>query len=554
MRDVRTALLAMVLAGAAWAGACTSGDGGDEERDRSITVGYFDQPDSLDPALGFTIPSGAALNQVYLPLLTYRRVEGDAGSELMPGLAEGLPEVSRDGRTYSLRLRAGLVYSDGSPVRASDFEHAVKRVLHMASPGAPFFEHIDGAVAYEERGDPSAELPGIETDDASRRIVIRLERPYAPFEHLLALALAAPVPGDTPFENMTTEPPPATGPFRITESEPNREFVLERNPKFEAQGIEGVPPAKLDRITVRIIDDKAKQAEDVLSNKLDYMSDSPPPDLLPTIRSRAGDRYEENLLVSTNWFFMNGREAPFHDPRVRRAVNYAVDKPALERVYAGQLKAGCSFLPEGMPGYDEKLDTTGCPFGDPREPPDVERARALIRSAGAEGAKVTVWGFKQTPQAEVSQAYAAMLNGIGLDADVKLVGFAVWRQTIGNAKNRPQTGFDAFTQVFPHPLAYFELVTGDAIRSTNNKNTSNIDDPVINRTVRRLERARDIDEVSDDWARLNRYLVKRAYIVPYGHRIRGTFVSERIDFENCTVFHRIYLEDWSRFCLKEGGG
>ena len=41
-------------------------------------------------------------------------------------------------------------------------------------------------------------------------------------------------------------------------------------------------------------------------------------------------------------------------------------------------------------------------------------------------------------------------------------------------------------------------------------------------------------------------------LVPYGHRIRGTFVSDRIDVEHCTVFHPIYLEDWSHFCLKEG--
>ena len=54
--------------------------------------------------------------------------------------------------------------------------------------------------------------------------------------------------------------------------------------------------------------------------------------------------------------------------------------------------------------------------------------------------------------------------------------------------------------------------------------------------------------------RLNRYVVEKAYLVPYGHRVRGTFVSERIDFENCTFFHQVYLEDWSRFCLKEGGG
>jgi peptide/nickel transport system substrate-binding protein len=547
-------MLLFVAAAATWLLAC-SGDDEGGKRDRSITIGYYTQPDSLDPAMGFTLVSGAALNQVYLPLLTYRRAEDQSGTQLIPGLAEDLPELSGDRRTYTLKLKKGLRYSDGTPIRAGDFELAIKRVLNMSSPAAPFYENIAGAREYERRGEAGADIAGIETDDRTRTINIQLEQPYAAFDQLLALTVATPVPRDTPFENRTTHPPPATGPFEISRSDPNREFVLERNPKFESLDVDGVPPPSVDRITVKIIVEKAKQAEDVLDGKLDYMYDSPPSDLLPTIKKRAGDRYEEHLLTgSTNWLFMNGRLAPFDDARVRRAVNYAVDKPALARIYAGGLRAGCSFLPPGMPGYDERLDKSGCPFGDPRKPPDVERARALIRAAGAEGAKVTVWGFNQTPQADITQAYAQMLNKIGLDASVKLVDFAIWRETIGNAKNRPQTGIDAATQVFPHPLSFFELVTTNAIRATANKNTSNISDPVIDASVRRLQREPDIGSVTDDWQRLNRYLVERAYLVPYGHRIRGTFVSDRIDFEKCTVFHPIYLEDWSRFCLKEGEG
>jgi peptide/nickel transport system substrate-binding protein len=544
----------LVAAAATWVSAC-SGDDDSAQQKGSIVIGMYTQPDSLDPAMGFTLTSAAPLNQVYLPLLTYRRAEGSSGTQLIPGLAEDLPDISQDRRTYMLRLRPGLVYSDGSPVRAGDFEHAIKRVLNMGSPGAPFYENIAGARPFSTRGDPKADLPGIQTDDRTRKIVIRLERPYAAFDHILALTLATPVPRDTPFEPTTTDPPPSTGPFTITRSEPNREFVLERNPKFESLDIDGVPPPKLDRITARIITEKAKEAEDVLDNKLDYMYDSPPPDLLPTIKERAGDRYEEHELKgSTNWFFMNGRLSPFNDARVRRAVNYAVDKRALARIYAGGLVEGCSFLPSGIVGYDRKLDTTGCPFGDPSKPPDVDRAKSLIRAAGAEGAKVTVWGFDQTPQADVTQAYSETLRKIGLDPKVKLVNFTAWRPAIGNAKNKAQTGFDAFTQVFPHPLTFFELVTTAAIRPESNKNTSYISDPVIDRTVRRLQRETQIESVKDDWVRLNRYLVGRAYLVPYGHRIRGTFVSDRIDFEHCTVFHPIYLEDWSQFCLKEGEG
>jgi peptide/nickel transport system substrate-binding protein len=74
---VWTSVLAAVLLSALTLAACS---GGSSDRSEAITIGYFTQPDFLDPALGFTIPSNAALSQVYLPLLTYRRVEGPAGT------------------------------------------------------------------------------------------------------------------------------------------------------------------------------------------------------------------------------------------------------------------------------------------------------------------------------------------------------------------------------------------------------------------------------------------------------------------------------------------
>ena len=73
---------------------------------------------------------------VYTPLLTYPHVEGEAGAELIPGLAEDLPEISEDGTTYTLTLRDGLKFSDGTDVKASDFEHTIKRVLNLESGGS----------------------------------------------------------------------------------------------------------------------------------------------------------------------------------------------------------------------------------------------------------------------------------------------------------------------------------------------------------------------------------------------------------------------------------
>ena len=77
-----------------------------------------------------------ALSDDEPPLLTYERKEGEEGAELIPGLAEAMPEVTEDGKTYTLKLRDGLKYSDGSPVKANDFEHTIKRVINLESGGS----------------------------------------------------------------------------------------------------------------------------------------------------------------------------------------------------------------------------------------------------------------------------------------------------------------------------------------------------------------------------------------------------------------------------------
>ena len=386
-------LAALVLAASATLAACggdDDDDGGAAAEGGEVTISQTSQPDYLDPALSYTVNGIEPLWLVYTPLLTYPHVEGDAGAELIPGLAEDLPKISADGKTYTLTLRDGLKFSDGTDVKASDFEHTIKRVLNLESGGSAFYQTIEGATEYLEKGDPEGDISGIETNDQTGEITINLTEADASFSNILAMWFAGIVPGDTPFKNLTEDPPPGVGPFMFTESVPNRQFVLEKNPEFEALNIPDIPVPALDKITTQIIKNANQQAQDVLDNKLDYMQDPPPADLKPTVIEQADDRYEEFATSSTYYWFMDSQYPPFDDPLVREAVNYGIDKPALARLFAGELQPGCSFLPPGFPGYDEAFDTTECPYGDPSQPPDVAKAQDLIKQAGAEGAKVTV--------------------------------------------------------------------------------------------------------------------------------------------------------------------
>jgi peptide/nickel transport system substrate-binding protein len=552
-------LLAVLLAAVAL-GACGGDDDDEDEgggggaagevkQGGSITISQTSQPDFLDPALSYTVNGWEPMWLVYTPLLAYKHAEGEEGSQLVPGLAEALPEVSADGKTYTLKLRQGLKYSDGTAVKASDFERTIQRVLNLESGGSAFFLVIDGAQEYVDGKKAEADIKGIETDDATGEITVTLKEPDGSFSHVLTMNFAGLVPGDTPFENLTKTPPPGAGPYKITRSVPNREFVMEKNDQFN---VPGIPKGNVDKITTKIIKSAERQAQDVISGKLDYMQDPPPADLKPEVKQKYGDRYEEHTTASTYYFWMNDRVPPFDDPKVKQAVNFGIDKPALARIFAGELAPGCSFLPPGLPGFDEALDIDDCPWGNPNEPPDLAKAQQLLKEAGADGEKITVWGNNDDPTDKVTQAYADQLRKIGFDPEVKILDGGVYFQTIGNEKTKDlHTGFSNWFQDFPHPINFMFLVNGKSIQPTNNQNFGNVDDPEITKGIEALRKEPEItDEIATKWKDLNRKLVERAWIVPYGHRKLATFVSERMDFDNCTLFHPVYNNDYSSFCLK----
>jgi peptide/nickel transport system substrate-binding protein len=294
----------------------------------------------------------------------------------------------------------------------------------------------------------------------------------------------------------------------------------------------------------------------VLDNELDYMQDPPSADLKPQVIEQVGpdsseQRYEEFVTSSTYYFFMNEQVEPFDDPAVREAVNLGIDKPALARLFAGELAPGCTFLPPGFPGYSEALDVEECPWGNPNEAPDVEAAKQMIEDAGATGTEVTVWGNNDDPTDKVTEAYADMLNDIGLDATPKILDGGVYFQTIGNAKTEAQTGFANWFSDFPHPLNFYFLVDGDTIQPTNNQNFGNVDDPKINDEIDALRLEEDLPAVTDRWEALDDYLVNSAHVAPYGHRKLATFVSENVDFDSIVV-HPLYYNDYTSFQLTDG--
>lgn len=484
----------------------------------TATYGMTSRPDYVDPALAYTLEGWSIVWAAYTPLLTYEHADGEAGTRLVPGLAQTLPEVSPDGLTYTLRLRDGLRYSDGTAVRARDFEHAVKRTLFLESEASQFFLAIRGARTYVAGRRARGDISGIVTDDAARTIAITLSAPDGAFANVLAMPHASLVPATTRFGNLSSAPPPGVGPYFVARSS-RRSLVLERNPGF---AVPGLPAAGLDAITVRY---------GAPHGSVDVHFDTPP------ARLRTGDGYLERDALWTSWFFLDHRRWPFSNVDVRRAVSLALDRPGLAALLGAPFRAGCAFLPPELPGHG----AGGCP------PLDVAGARQMVRAAGAEAELVNVYGSDIPAVRAATIAFARALRSIGLRTRVRIVEASIYFLRVGKSTTPAHAGYATWSADFPHPANFLSLLDGDAIRSFYNPNLGHVDDAELNALIDAV-RAAPADRAAEPAAAAERRIADEAHIAAVGSRRHGFLFSARVP-PQCRALHPLYTVDLARLCV-----
>jgi peptide/nickel transport system substrate-binding protein len=536
-----TGIVLLLLAMLAGCGSGSSSSGSEEGG--TLTGTYSAFPESLDPGLSFSLEGATALQNVYLPLLTYAHADGAAGTKLIPALAEGLPRIDQGGRRYTLFLRPGLEYSDGTPVKASDFRFAVERLFRINSPGSTFYTGIVGAEAFAKT--KKGGIPGIVTDDSSGKIVIHLTEPSGFFSHLLGLEYASPLPPGTPDEDETAHPPPATGPYVITGVHPGRGWEYARNPAWaqaNAEALPQLPDGHVDKIVFKVQPNTSTQVHEVERDQVDWMKDPPPPDLYADVKQRfEGSQFREDPTISVYYFWMNTQRPPFDDLRVRRAVNYAIDPAALERIYAGTIERTQQVLPPQMPGY-RKFELY---------PHDLAKAKELVARAHPSDRQITVWTFNLTAAAEAGEYFQQVLEQIGFEVKLKQVSASTYFTLIGNS-NTPEldTGLGNWLLDYPHPNDYFKpQLSGESILPSGNTNWAAFDDPAVNRKIDELARKQLGPRQEDEYAALDREVMRQAPWAPFGTFTLGTFVSDKVDFGKVIV-SPMFGQDLTSFQLK----
>lgn len=350
---------------------------------------------TLDPVQIGDVASHHAAHQIYELL-----VDLDPKTlQIVPELATRW-EISPDGLTYTFYLRDSVYFHDdvcfpqgeGRKLTAEDVKFSFERVCNPKTQTKGFWVFKDKALGANEyfesqqSAEPKiTEVKGFEVLD-ERRFRIRLVKPYAPFLMLLTTAFCYVVPPEAVKyygQNFRVHPV-GTGAFQFQEFKEGQYLLLKRNPKYWQRDEFGNALPFLDNVKMVFIRDLSTQLMTLKQGGLSeaYRIESALRSEWLTEQNELAEKYRDEFALhrlpslSTQFFGMNCKVAPFNDKRVRLAFNYAIDREKLEKyVLKGEgVAATKGVVPPTMPNYDASR-IKGYKL-------DVQKARQLLAEAG----------------------------------------------------------------------------------------------------------------------------------------------------------------------------
>jgi YVTN family beta-propeller protein len=505
-----------------------------------------DVVDSIDPALSMGAYVGPLLRMTGDGLTAFNQVSGLAGTQLVPDLATSLPAPNEGGRTYTFQLRPGIRYSNGRPVRATDFRSTFERFYALGAPVMDYDGIVGGAQCqkHPKRCDLSR---GIVADDVSHTVTFNLVRPDPHFLYKLAAPFAYVLPHGAPRRPAGAHPLPATGPYMIATYTPRRLIRFVRNPFFHEWSRAAQPDGYPDRIDIRIAGTADEAIRDVVDGKADVVRLTEP--WTPRQLSWLGVRYASQLHSDPTWnfqaLFLNTRVPPFDRLDARKAINLAVDRAAATNAWGGPSVAQttCQFLPPNFPGYRPYCPyTAGSTKSGNWRAPDLAKAKALVARSGTRGMKVTVWAWSlangDAPLDDgklggFNEVAVKALHSLGYRVAVKPVhGDRYWR-AVGDSRNRAQIGFTGWWLNYPDPAVFLAQVfscaaflPGDPLQN----NVSQFCDPGIDRQMRRAQ-AEQLSHPTGSrarWQRVDREITDASPWVPLMIAKDVNFLSKRV--------------------------
>jgi peptide/nickel transport system substrate-binding protein len=324
-----------------------------------IAIGLFAEPDSLDPATMRLIPSYQVSSSIYDQLLW--KLDGQPADDFLPGLATSYT-VSSDGKTYTFKLRKGVTFHDGTPFNAAAVKATFDRLI---APGTKSVSAKAVLGPYQSSTVVDDYTVQVSFSAANGGFLNNVASPL--------LAIVSPTAAKKQG-SLFGRHPVGTGPFKFGSWIAGQSIQLVRNEKYtwgpDAPGLRG--PAKLGQVTFRIVASSPSQANALQTGALQVAQGMDIPDVVRL--TKAG--FHQRVIGSSGMpfgFMLNVQKAPTNDVRVRKAIQYATNAPAINKtVFSDVYQSANTVLTAQTFGYSKTVSFSYQP----------DQAASLLDQAG----------------------------------------------------------------------------------------------------------------------------------------------------------------------------
>lgn len=476
----------------------------------------------LDPAMGSDGNVLNLYNLLYRNLTQYKYNRESGKLELVGDLAEDTGTSNEDATEWTFKLKEGITFEDGSPITAEDvkfgFEHAFDPSLAI---GLDYLQnYVKGAKEYKGVFEDPDGLDSIKVVD-DRTITIETNEPMADFPNVVATAPATPFPKDKVKKvDQIQKDPISSGPYKVDEYQRGESLTLVRNENWNAD-TDDIRPAYPDGFKFTVSLDQNTIDQRMMSGQGDdanAVSASTNPVVAANLAKitqdpKLGERTVQSLPSCNYFMVMNNSKKPLGDKKVRQAINWAMDKSSVINASGGPQLADVSpnLLLPSVPKYDGTD-----PYATEGNKGDPEKAKAMLKEAGAENLKLTM-DVRALPMWQAqAEAVQQSLKKAGIEVKLNVIDQAKFYEVLATPSQQNElaiTGWCSNGWFSGEPLLG-PLFDGERITETGNLDQSQIDDPTLNKALAEAAVIPDLEDKTAAYAEINEQVLELAPVVP----------------------------------------
>ena len=466
----------------------------------TITFNLTTWQDSMDPGGTYYASNWNFTRYYATPLMTYPSCQGSCGLQLVPGLATAPGTVSKDGLTWTYHIKSGMKFSDGSPITSADVKYAIERTFakDVLVNGPSYWQVLLAGNAAKYKGpykDKNGDLTAIDTPNPTT-IVFHLAKPFADMNYVAAIPQTAPVPKSKDKGANYQLNPVSSGPYMFQSYQLNKQFTLVKNPNWNP-ALDPQVKQLANKVVVNLNVNANDEDNRLLAGDIQVGLEGTGVQSAARAKILSNPQLKANAddpIAGFEWFeYINTKVAPLDNVHCRMAVQYAANKTTLQNAYGGPYGGdiASTAMPPNVVGF-KKFDMYNAlskPAGD------ITNAKKQLSACGHPNGFSTGMAYRRDRPKEVAaaQALQAALAPAGIKLSLHGVPSGTYFSNFAGVPtwmHSHDIGIAAGGWAADWPTAwgwFYSLVDGKAIVPAGNTNIGELNDPVVNNALDKME-------------------------------------------------------------------